>query len=137
MNIRLLITAALLFASVVSQAQISVPKVVQLDMTQRYPAAKNVTWKREQRNYAAMWTDKTSGQNTAVFTSGGALVAVFSPAPVKFLPPAIAAYVKAQYKTTISSAQKKTTVIGKEFYVINTRSGKTLLFDPDGKPIRH
>ncbi len=136
MNVRLLFTSALLLASItISLAQVSVPKVVQLDLMQRYPAAKNVTWKRQLRNYAAMWNDKISGQTTAVFTPGGALVAVFTPAPAQFLPSAIAAYVKATYKTSISSAQKKTTAIGKQFYVVTTKTGKALVFDQDGKQV--
>lgn len=136
MNIRLFFIAAVIVFSLSAQAQIpsaSVPLGVRSELTRRYPDAKNPVWNKSNGNYEANFNSKADGPCKAIFTTFGAFVGILTNTPIQFLPPPITGYVKNHAHSSIVEAHKNVSVVGKTTYRIKLKSGKTLIFDQDGK----
>ena len=136
MNIRLFFIVVIAVFSLSAQAQMptsAVPLVVRSELARRYPDAKNAAWQKSNGNYEASFTSKAEGRATAVFTTFGAFVSILTPVQIQFLPVQIGGYVKDHFHSSVMSAQKNVSVVGKITYRIKIKNGKTLIFDQDGK----
>jgi len=133
MKTRLFFAAFLMMISGLLIAQTPVPLVVKSELSRRYPNAKKAVWSKTGGNYEAKWKSKTDGQSEATFTPFGAFVSVTTATPIEFLPASINGYIKGHYNSTIADARKNVSVVGKITYRIKTKTGKTVIFDQDGK----
>ena len=113
-----------------------VPGAVKSALTKKYPQATKVTWEKENGNYEANWGGK-SGEDTSVqFTPTGNFVEEVNAIPVSQLPPAVSAYVKANYKgAKIREAGKVTDGQGRKMFEAEIKS-KDLIFDEKGSFVK-
>jgi len=116
--------------------EMSVPAVVKTALSQKYPAAKKVSWEKEKGNYEANWGGKSGEDNSVVFTPAGNFVEMVTAMPVGDLPAPITTYVNTHYKgAKITEAGKVVDAAGKTSYEAEVK-GKDLLFDEKGQFIK-
>ena len=113
-----------------------VSTVVKAALAKKYPKAAKVSWEKEKGNYEANWGGK-SGEDTSVqFTPAGNFVEEVDAIPVSQLPPAVSAYVKANYKgAKIREAGKVTDGQGRKMFEAEIKS-KDLIFDEKGSFVK-
>ncbi len=115
---------------------ITVPAVVKSALNNKYPAAKNVTWEKENGNYEANWGGKSGEDNSVQFTPAGNFIEIVKAMPVNQLPSNITSYVKQHYKgAKITEAGKVTDANNKLSYEAEVH-GKDIIFDENGKFVK-
>jgi len=105
-------------------------------LAKKYPAAKKVTWEKEDGNFEANWGGKSGEDMSVQFTPAGAFVEQVEAMPVSALPAGVAAYVKAHYKgAKITEAGKVTDAKGAISYEAEVK-GKDVIFDAKGNFVK-
>lgn len=128
----LLASATVNYLAAQDLSESKVPATVKTAFTQKYPAAKKVSWEKENGNYEANWGGRSGEDNSAQFTPTGTFVEIVLAIPVDQLPKAVAGYIKSHYKgATIKEAGKVTDAAGKLTYEAEIK-GKDLIFDEAG-----
>ena len=113
-----------------------VPAIVKSALAKKYPAAKKVSWEKENGNYEANWGGKSGEDNSVQFTPSGTFVEIVKAIQVSDLPENIAPYVKRRYKgAKIREAGRVTNAAGKTMYEAEIR-GADLIFDENGNFIK-
>lgn len=109
-----------------------VPAAAVKALMQKYPAAKNITWEKEDGNYEANWGGKSGENMSVIFTPAGLFVEELQAIAVTALPAGVTQYVKTHYKgAKIEEAGKLTDAKGKLMYEAEVK-GKGLVFDEKG-----
>ena len=134
----LLIVCIGLFSFPVSAQKLDVSKVptsVLASFSKQFPAATDIIWEKEGREFEAAFKIKVQAM-TVSFSANGTLKETETAAKLAELPAAIRKYVSDNYKgKTIQSADK--TVAGtKVTYEVVVEKGKELVFDANGKFIK-
>jgi len=105
-------------------------------LAKKYPAAKKVTWEKEDGNFEANWGGKSGEDMSVQFTAAGAFVEQVEAMPISGLPAGVAAYVKTHYKgAKITEAGKVTDAKGAITYEAEVK-GKDVIFDAKGNFVK-
>ena len=119
-----------LMAQTIKSSQ--VPAATVKALMQKYPAAKKITWEKEDGNYEANWGGKSGEDMSVVFSSTGVFVEQLQAIPTSALPAGVTKYVQTHYKgAKIIEADKLTDAKGTLMYEAEIK-GKGLVFDEKG-----
>lgn len=139
------ILAVLFFISTTSFAQkekgegkekIIVPAKVKAALSSKYPAAKKVTWEKENGNYEANWGGRSGEDNSVQFTPAGDFIEIVNAITINQLPAPVITYVKLHYKgAKITEAGRVTDAKGKITYEAEVNR-KDIIFDEKGNFIK-
>ena len=115
---------------------IVVPRIVKTSLYKKYPAAKRVTWEKENGNYEANWGGKSGEANSVQFKPDGTFIEIVQEIPVNQLPELVIVYINKHYKEPkITEAGKVTDAQGNLFYEAEVK-GRDVIFDKDGKFVK-
>ncbi|KAA9038637.1 hypothetical protein FW778_13880 [Ginsengibacter hankyongi] len=115
---------------------IVVPRMVKTSLYKKYPAAKRVTWEKENGNYEANWGGKSGEANSVQFKPDGTFIEIVKEIPVNQLPELVIVYINKHYKEPkITEAGKVTDAQGNLFYEAEVK-GRDVIFDKDGKFVK-
>jgi hypothetical protein len=110
-----------------------VPPRVKDELKHRYPAAKTVSWEKEDGGYEANWGGRSGEENSVLFTARGRFIQIAKAIAVIELPKSAKDYVATHYKgKKITEAASITTADNAHQYEAEV-SGKDLLFDDKGQ----
>jgi hypothetical protein len=134
-----LLSVASLFAIACNSQKLrssEVPSAVKTNLLKKYPAAKDVTWEKENSNYEANWGGKSGEDNSVQFTPSGEFIEYVRAIPVSQLPKSVSEYVKTHYKgAKITEAGRVTDAKGKTSYEAEVNR-KDIVFDEKGNFVK-